>query len=282
MAAGERMSNKNRSSSNPEFITLEAAAAMTTGTRITFIPGLPALYSEALKNICFVKGIPVIRALHPMMGIDETTQKDRQATLYELTSQTSLPTMFHNQERPRNVWTEQLSLTEQLGAPGSPSLIPRDYEERADMFGLCAVILAEDGFIWNMRIQGDSPLARKYGYSEEASAAATEKMAEVIALIVRRLAAQEKRGSRYLVGESLSAVDVYWATMSMSFVVPGPEIMPITRQNKGMLKHFGNNSQIPEIAEVMTPDIAAHQEFILTSFCEIPAVLGGDPDSTSA
>ena len=282
MAAGERMSNKNRSSSNPEFITLEAAAAMTTGTRITFIPGLPALYSEALKNICFVKGIPVIRALHPMMGIDETTQKDRQATLYELTSQTSLPTMFHNQERPRNVWTEQLSLTEQLGAPGSPSLIPRDYEERADMFGLCAVILAEDGFIWNMRIQGDSPLARKYGYSEEASAAATEKMAEVIALIVRRLAVQEKRGSRYLVGESLSAVDVYWATMSMSFVVPGPEIMPITRQNKGMLKHFGNNSQIPEIAEVMTPDIAAHQEFILTSFCEIPAVLGGDPDSMSA
>ena len=282
MAAGERMSNKNRNSSNPEFITLEAAAAMTTGTRITFIPGLPALYSEALKNICFVKGIPVIRALHPMMGIDETTQKDRQATLYELTSQTSLPTMFHNQERPRNVWTEQLSLTEQLGAPGSPSLIPRDYEERADMFGLCAVILAEDGFIWNMRIQGDSPLARKYGYSEEASAAATEKMAEVIALIVRRLAAQEKRGSRYLVGESLSAVDVYWATMSMSFVVPGPEIMPITRQNKGMLKHFGNNSQIPEIAEVMTPDIAAHQEFILTSFCEILAVLGGDPDSASA
>ena len=282
MAAGERMSNKNRSSSNPEFITLEAAAAMTTGTRITFIPGLPALYSEALKNICFVKGIPVIRVLHPMMGIDETTQKDRQATLYELTSQTSLPTMFHNQERPRNVWTEQLALTEQLGAPGSPSLIPRDYEERADMFGLCAVILAEDGFIWNMRIQGDSPLARKYGYSEEASAAATEKMAEVIALIVRRLAAQEKRGSRYLVGESLSAVDVYWATMSMSFVVPGPEIMPITRQNKGMLKHFGNNSQIPEIAEVMTPDIAAHQEFILTSFCETPAVIGGDPDLTSA
>ena len=98
MAASERGSNENRSSSNPEFITLEAAAAMTTGTRITFIPGLPALYSEALKNICFVKGIPVIRALHPMMGIDETTQKDRQAALYELTSQTSLPTMFHNQE----------------------------------------------------------------------------------------------------------------------------------------------------------------------------------------
>ena len=52
----------------------EAAADMTTGTQITYMPGLPALYSQALNNICLVKGIPVIRALHPMMGIDETTQ----------------------------------------------------------------------------------------------------------------------------------------------------------------------------------------------------------------
>ena len=38
---------------SPEFITLEEAAAMTSGTRITFIPGAQALYSEALKTICF-------------------------------------------------------------------------------------------------------------------------------------------------------------------------------------------------------------------------------------
>ena len=91
----------------PEFITLEEAAAMTSGTRVTFIPGMPALYAEALKNICFVKGIPLIRALHPMMGIDRETGEDRQARLYELTSQTSIPTMFHDEERPRNVWSEQ-------------------------------------------------------------------------------------------------------------------------------------------------------------------------------
>ena len=52
-----------------EFISLEEAAAMTSGTRVTFIPGIPAMYSEALKNICYVKGIPVIRALHPIMGL---------------------------------------------------------------------------------------------------------------------------------------------------------------------------------------------------------------------
>ena len=41
--------------SSPEFITLEEAGAMTTGTRVTFIPGIPALFSEALKNICLSK-----------------------------------------------------------------------------------------------------------------------------------------------------------------------------------------------------------------------------------
>ena len=91
------MENDEQTSSSPEFITLEEAGAMTTGTRVTFIPGIPALFSEALKNICYVKRIPLIRALHPMMGIDKVTGNDRQAPLYELTRQTSLPTMFRNE-----------------------------------------------------------------------------------------------------------------------------------------------------------------------------------------
>ena len=106
---------ENQTPQTPNFISLEDAAAMTEGTRITFIPGLQALYAEALKNICYAKGIPVIRALHPQMGVDKVTGEDRQARLYELTSQTGLPTMFYNEERPRNVWTEQLALAESIG-----------------------------------------------------------------------------------------------------------------------------------------------------------------------
>lgn len=276
MSDDKLSSIERKTTSTPEFITLEEAAAMTTGTRVTFIPGIPALFAEALKNICYVKGIPLIRALHPMMGIDKDTGADRQAVLYELTRQTSLPTMFHNDERPRNVWIEQLALAEQIGAAGTPKLIPEDFELRVDVFGLCAVVLAEDGFIWNMRILGDSPLGRKYGYSEEASAAALGKMVEVIALIDRRLAAQEKLGSPYLVGESVSAADIYWATLSMSVLPLPPEIMPLTKQNQGMLKYFGKNSQIPAVAEALTKRIKEHQHFILTTHCETPAVLGGE------
>ncbi|MEM7097866.1 MAG: hypothetical protein AAF541_06355 [Pseudomonadota bacterium] len=263
--------------SNPEFISLEEAAAMTTGTRVTFIPGIQAMYAEALKNICYVKGIPLIRALHPMMGVDKETGEDRQARLYALTSQTSLPTMFHNEERPRNVWTEQLALAERIGAAGSAKLVPDDFEERLEVMGLCSVVLAEDGLVWNMRILGDSPLGRKYGYSEEASAAAPGKIAEVLSLIDRRLEAQEAKGSPYLVGGSVTAADVYWATFSMS-VLPAPsDIMPTTQQNQGMLKFFAMNGQHPTIAPALTERIGKHQRYILTTYCETPAVLGGDP-----
>ena len=259
------------------FITLDEAAAMNEGVRITFIPGIQALYAEALKNICFVKEIPIIRALHPLMGVDEKTGEDRQRRLYELTSQSSLPTMFVNDERPRNVWIEQLALAEKIGGATSPALIPADFEQRVEVFGLCSVVLGEDGLVWNMRIMNDGPLGRKYGYTDEASLTAPAKIAEVTGLIDRRLQKQAEHGSRYLVGETLTAADIYWATMSMSITAVPPEIMPLTEQNQGLLKFFAANSKIPIIAEVLSHRIEAHQRHILQAYCETPAVLGGDP-----
>ena len=260
----------------PSFISLNEAAEMTEGTRITFMPGVQALYAEALKNICFAKQIPVIRALHPPMGIDKETGQDRQARLYELTSQTGLPTMFYEQERPRNVWTEQLALAERI-CSSRRMLIPADFVHRVTMFGLCAVVLAVDWLVWNMRILNDGALSRKYGYSKAGSDAAPEKIVQIIKVFDTHLSQQSERGSRYLVGDTLSAADIYWATMSMSITATPPEIMPVTKQNQGMLKYFAANSKRPEIAEVLSDRILDHQRYILTTYCETPAVLGGDP-----
>ena len=273
----DKVSSETKESQSTKFITLEESASMEKGTRVTFVPGVQAMFSEALKNLCYVKKVPLTRVLHPIMGVDEKTQEDRQAKLYELTSQTSLPTMFYDDERPRNVWIEQLALAERIGTKDSPKLIPDNFELRVDMFGLCAIILGEDGLTWNMRILIDTPLAQKYGYSEEASSSAPKKISEVITLIDRRLEAQEKKGSRYLVGDALTAVDIYWATMSMTILPVPLEIMPKTKQNQGMLMYFAANSEIPEIANALTERIKDHQQYILTTYCETPAVLGGDP-----
>jgi len=128
-----------------------------------------------------------------------------------------------------------------------------------------------------MRILNDSPLGRKYGYSEEASAKAPGEIAAVLKLIDHRLGAQERNGSRYLVGSAVTAADVYWATMSICVLPAPPEIMPLTRQNRGMLKFFAANGQIPAIADALTDRIETHQRYILSTYCETPAVLGGDP-----
>ena len=64
-----------KKTTSPEFISLEEAAKMKEGTRITFIPGIQAIYAEALKNICYVKKIKITRVLHPFMGVDKKLEK---------------------------------------------------------------------------------------------------------------------------------------------------------------------------------------------------------------
>ena len=51
LANKEGRNMKAETQQGPDFIILAQAAGITCGTRITFVPGVQALYSEALKNI---------------------------------------------------------------------------------------------------------------------------------------------------------------------------------------------------------------------------------------
>jgi len=53
--------------------------------------------------------------------------------------------------------------------------------------------------------------------------------------------------------------------------------MSRTEQNKGMLMWFEGNSKTPEIANELTKRIEDHHRHILQTYCETPAVLGGNP-----
>ena len=258
---------------NENYVSLEEGATMKEGVRITFMRGFPALYAEALKNICYVKNIPFTRVHHPAMGKDKKTGEDRQKRLYELTSQTSLPVMWYNNERVRSNWTEQLAMAERVGT--GPQLVPNNMMDRARVFGLCTLILAEDGLIWNSRIQGPGALAMKYGYSEEASKAAPAKIAQIVTIICDRLEAQKKVGSKYLVGDSLTAADIYMATMSYMLAPPGPDFLPRSKQTKFLDKMFGNNQ--PVVKAALKPILIEHRDYIIKTYCEFPVNNGGDP-----
>ena len=64
----DKVSSETKESQSTEFITLEESESMKKGTRVTFVPGVQAMFSEALKNLCYVKKVPLTRVLHPIMG----------------------------------------------------------------------------------------------------------------------------------------------------------------------------------------------------------------------
>jgi hypothetical protein len=47
------------------------------------------------------------------------------------------------------------------------------------------------------------------------------------------------------------------------------------------LKFFAANSELPGIAKVLSQRVKDHQRYILTTYCETPAVLGGDLSSVT-
>ena len=100
--------------------------------------------------------------------------------------------------------------------------------------GLAHEICGEGGLGWSRRLQlvrhaglqnsGGFPervskyLAKKYGHSPEAGVAAGRRGSRrCLRMLVARLNAQQQAGSRYYVGNELTAVDVYSATFTAMF-----------------------------------------------------------------
>jgi glutathione S-transferase len=245
--------------------------ARRDGVRITFIAGAPALFSECLKNICHVKKLPFHRVLHPPMG----PNGDEQDYLYELTAQRSVPTMLPPSDiedvRPRNVWLEQLMLAEELGE--GVALVPNDMSTRVQMFGLLNEVLGIGGFIWNKRHMLNpepSAFATKYGWSAEALAAAPRRVVEVLELMDGLLEANAP--SKYLLGgDSITALDVYWATAIYIVAFPPESIMPTTDMTSRFRAMF-TQSNTPEITAAVTDRLIAHRDYIVTTYCECPIV----------
>jgi glutathione S-transferase len=91
-------------------------------------------------------------------------------------------------------------------------------------------ICGQDGFGWNRRMNmlaamwgSQAPSAakpheleytRQYGLSPEAAARAPIRTADILRALAGQLLAQKALGSGYLVGDRLSAADLYWACFS--------------------------------------------------------------------
>jgi glutathione S-transferase len=253
-----------------------AEARTTSGLRLILGSyAVPGPWREACKSIFYVKKIAYVPVTSA--GKDGTEKE-----LIEWTAQASAPVAIWNDERPRSTWIEQLFLAERLGA--EPRLIPADAADRILMFGYANEILGETGFGWSKRLtmidatvndqsaaEGARKtwayLGRKYGYSSEAAKTATARIIEILNLLSARLESQHVKGSRYFIGNQLTALDIYWATFA-ALLRPMPvELCPMATAFRGVYKEDN-----PAVLKALTPSLLEHRDFIYREHLELPVV----------
>ncbi|MAJ62134.1 MAG: hypothetical protein CBC48_20690 [bacterium TMED88] len=245
------------------------------GLRLVLTVGVPGPWGEAAKGLLVAKSIPFRRVIQKPGEANEA--------LLAWTGEINAPQAVHGQQPALNRWNDLIFLAESLEA--TPPLIPEDPADRAQMFGLLHELCGQDGFGWNRRqmlfapllsLPADHPgrraiasMSERYGCSERGAARAAHRCAEVLILLADQCRMQLARGSHFLIGNQLSALDIYWAAFA-ALVEPLPE--DLCAMSPGMRAGYGQ--QHPVIDAAMTPELMAHRDRIYTDHLELPIDLG--------
>ena len=248
-----------------EYIDIDTAKQMR-GLRLVLTAGAPgAPWTEAAKAVFEVKKIPIVRvAQRP--GVTD-------AALREWTGHANAPVAIYDDERARSGWLEILHLAERL-AP-TPRLIPESSRDRVLMFGLANELMSEDGLVWCRRLMmfdgmgKDSGFVklrgRDYGYTDEDARRAPQRVLDILALFAEQWRAQRALGRRYLVGDALSAVDLYWSTMVATIAPLPPDACPMPNGLREMY------SGAPEsIKAALDPALLEHRDFVYRTYLTLP------------
>jgi glutathione S-transferase len=253
-----------------QYVEVEEAIKRS-GLRMVVVSGIPSPWGEAAKGILHIKGIDWVAV---RLVYDNDALKD-------WAGQRSGPVVMYEQERPRAGWAEILLLAERL-AP-TPALLPADPAERALVFGLGHEICGEAGLGWSRRLQlvhaglqnaGGFPervakyLGKKYSYSPEIGAAAAARVASLLGMLAARLKAQRKAGSSYYVGNSLTAADVYGATMVAMFRPFPPEQCKMEATTRTAFE-----MRDPVTDAALDPILFEHRDMMYAKHLELPLSL---------
>jgi hypothetical protein len=258
-----------------KYATIQEAKAMSGLRLILGANAVPGPWREACKGIFHVKKIPYT-------PVAAAGQDGSQRELVEWTAQSSAPVAIWNDERPRSTWIEQLYLAERLQP--EPGLIPANTDDRVAMFGISNEICGENGLGWCRRLMlidftvsnpNTDPRTRefwrrfggKYFYSKEAVAAAPARVASILRSLAERLERQQAKGSGFLIGDRLSALEIYWAAFA-ALVRPLPsEMCPMASSFREM--YTEKNSVV---VAAISPLLLEHRDFVYREYLELPIV----------
>lgn len=233
------------------------------GLRIVIVKAMPSAWGVAAKAMIDFKGLDYLCA-HQIPMADNPE-------LLAWSGTNSGPVVAWNDEPPINRWEDILLLLERL-APEKP-LVPENPADRIAVFGISREICGELGFGWNRRIDfmrpapGDqpSPFAQKYSYRDTDAAVANSRVIALMGELTSRLKAQKANGSDYLVGQSVTAADFYWAAFSNFVVLQPAEEMPVNPDARPM---FENTSA--DVMAAVDPILLEHRDHITQTYYKLP------------
>ena len=241
-------------------------AINSDGLRIVIVKAMPSAWGVAAKAMMEFKELDFLCAHQiPMAENPE---------LEAWSGTNSGPVVAWNDEPPINRWNDILLLLERL-APGKP-LLPGDMHERIQVLGISHEICGELGFGWNRRLdlvrppagEDASDFGKKYGYREADATLANRRVIDLMTALADMLKAQKARGSDYLVGQSVTAADFYWAAFSNFVDLQPAEEMPMNPDARPM---FQNTPA--EITAALDPVLLEHRDRIMHNYYNLPVQL---------
>jgi len=237
------------------------------GLRLALTAGMPAPYSMSARGILDIKGVRYTPVAQVGAGANET--------LVMWTKHRNAPIALYEDEAPRAGWLEILLLAERLGS--GDSLLPADQGLRMQMIGWIHELIGEGGWVWHMRIlmlglggpehaaaaSSKNPMFKQYGYSEEEQAkarlSAIRCMEGFSAFAKAQLAS-----SAYLIGDKLSALDIYWLYFSQIMQTLSEDACPMP----GMLRKSYDLASAA--CGVVIPELIEQRDWVLANHPRLP------------
>jgi glutathione S-transferase len=248
-----------------EYVSIDEAIA-AEGLRLILVRDRPSPWGQAAKAMMEYKGLAFT------VGPQEPGRENAELVAWSGTN--SGPVVGWNDEAPINRWNDILLLLERL-AP-ERALLPADVGDRITAIGLAHEICGEMGFGWNYRLtmarpapgQSPSAFALKYGYNDLDGEAAEVRVIAFMAALAERLKAQQEAGKNCLIGDSVTAVDFYWAAFCNLVAIPPAEICPLPARVRPMFE------RVPDAVRAgIDPTLLTHRDAIMQQYFKIPMEL---------
>lgn len=254
-----------------DYVPVEEAR-VAGGLRLVLTGGLPAPWSESAKGVFRARQVDYLPVLQQGGGSNEE--------LVDWTGHRNAPTAMYNDEPARVSALDMINLAERLGS--GPSLVPQGISDRVLMFGLLNEIAGERGLAWNARTlmfsamidsmgeeaMAGNPMLRDYHYSAQDALAAPGKVVDVLRALAAQLQGQAAAGSRYFIGDSLTALDIYWACCSQMLDALPPEVNPMPDYMRNV---WGLVSQAVQKAGYEIDKVLLdHRDYIFPTYLQWP------------